>query len=64
MEMDKNISAIHAIKNIISCIIYICSSCHPLDRGREHFSDLNKNHSNHFLQANFNKCGKIVLFLK
>ena len=56
--MNKNISVIYAIKNILKNRIYIGSTCHSEDRKQEHFRDLNNNkHANAYLQADYNICG-------
>ncbi len=57
--MNKNISVIYAIKNMIKHRIYIGSTCHYENRKKEHFRDLNnKKHANTYMQADFNICGK------
>jgi len=57
--MNKNISAVYAIKNILKGRIYVGSTSRLEERKQEHFRELkNKNHANAYMQADYNICGK------
>lgn len=60
-DFRKNVkkSGVYVIRNVTNGRIYIGSALVLSRRKSEHFNKLQKNtHSNPFLQADFNKCGK------
>lgn len=63
-EMLPNVAGIYQIRNPSNDRIYIGSTINLARRYKEHlYSLLNNNHSNLFLQNDFNKSGKNFLFL-